>query len=222
MLFAFPYLKRFGSLAACLMTLIGCMEVAADEAATDFFEKQVRPVLVERCFKCHSAQSEKLKGGLLLDSREGMIKGGDDGSALSPGSPEKSRLIEAISYSNVDLQMPPKGKLPDEQIKALTDWVKMGAPWPAGAASTAKAAVSTFDLHKRKSEHWAWQPLRKSTPPIVENDQWSKTDIDKYIRAKLKTQGLSPALPADKRTLIRRATFDLIGLPPTPAEVDTF
>src|SRR5262249_34280926 len=97
----------------------------------EFFEKQVRPILAERCYKCHSAHSEKLKGRLFLDSREGIIKGGDDGPVITPGEPERSKLIEAINYQNPQLQMPPKGKLPQEQIEALTAWIKMGAPWPA-------------------------------------------------------------------------------------------
>ena len=199
-----------------------CLRTRATAADLEFFEKNVRPVLVERCFKCHSSQAEKLKGGLFLDSREGLLKGGDEGPAVVPGVPEKSRLVEAISYGNVDFQMPPKGKLPEEQIKALTAWVKMGAPWPLTEKSESKALVSSFDLRKRKSEHWAWQPLRKEVPSLSAGDSWSKNAIDRFILAKLQSAGLSPAAAAEKRVLIRRATFDLTGLPPTIPELNAF
>src|SRR2546425_239118 len=123
---------------------------ALDPAAAEFFEKRVRPLLVERCFKCHSAQSEKLKGGLRLDSREAALKGGDSGPALVPGNPGKSLLVEAISYKNVDLQMPPKGKLTDSQAALLSDWIARGAPWPKGDASAEAPKKEPFDLAKRK------------------------------------------------------------------------
>src|SRR5689334_18329016 len=130
--------------------LLGALAASAPAAEPDpaFFETHVRPVLVERCFKCHSSTSAKLKGGLRLDSREGMLKGGDTGPAIVPNKPEESRLVVAIGYTDPDLQMPPKGKLTDEQIAALTTWVKSGAPWPASAASgpVVVAPTSTFDL----------------------------------------------------------------------------
>src|SRR2546427_4089323 len=142
---------------AVLLPLIAALAFSSEQV--EFFEKQVRPILAERCYKCHSTQSEKLKGDLLLDSREGLLKGGEDGPVISTGFPEKSKLIEAINYQNPDLQMPPKGKLSDQQIATLTEWVKMGAPWPAETAKSA-TATSTFDLEKRRREHWAWQPIK--------------------------------------------------------------
>jgi cytochrome c553 len=198
---------------------------AAGSAAEglDFFEKKVRPVLVQHCYRCHSAQAKKLRGGLRLDSREAMLAGGDSGPALTPGKPDKSRLVEAIAYTNVELQMPPRGKLTDTAIADLTTWVKMGAPWPKQAASGAVAgSPSAFDLGERKRTHWAWKPIRPQTPPSVRDANWPRDPLDRFILAKLDDKGLSPAKPADKRTLLRRLYFDLIGLPPTPEEVETF
>jgi hypothetical protein len=187
----------------------------------EFFEKKIRPLLVENCYKCHSASSEKLKGGFRLDSKELALKGGESGrAAIVPGDPEKSLLIEAVRYNNTDLQMPPKKKLAQQQIDDLAAWVKMGAPWPADQA-VALIKKPTFDL-KERAKHWAFQPLINAAPPQVKNADWCRSPIDNFILAKLEQAGLSPAPPADKRTLIRRVTFDLIGLPPTPAEIDAF
>src|SRR6266699_5580473 len=119
-----------------LLTALSPVGRAARAEDFEFFEKNIRPLFAENCYKCHSTQSEKLKGGLLLDSREGLLKGGEDGPVISAGFPEKSKLIEAINYQNPDLQMPPKGKLSDQQIATLTEWVKMGTPWPAETAKT--------------------------------------------------------------------------------------
>jgi hypothetical protein len=194
-------------------------EAIADATTIEFFEKKIRPVLLEHCSKCHTGQ--KVKGGLRLDSRSALLKGGDNGPALVPGDPAKSRVLVAVGYKDVDLQMPPKAKLPDAVIADLTAWVKMGAPWPA-EKSTATATANSFDLQKRKKEHWAWQPVHSSKVPEVRNTQWPRSAIDNFILAKLDAKNLSPAGPADKRTLLRRLSFDLIGLPPTPAEVEAF
>src|SRR5262245_7351250 len=128
-----------------------------DPAAIDFFESKIRPVLAEHCFRCHSSTARKLKGGLLLDSRDGILKGGESGPVLDAGKPEKSRLIQAIRYTDVDLSMPPNAKLPGPVIADFTRWVKMGAPWP-GDKSVSKAPKNKYDLDlpKRKREHWAW------------------------------------------------------------------
>ena len=183
---------------------------------TDFFENKIRPVLADNCYKCHSTLAEKVKGGLLLDSRESVLKGGDSGPAIVPGDPEASLLIKAIRYTDPDLQMPKDKKLPDDEIADLVTWVKMGAPDPRTAIA---------DQHKwsdNKTNHWAWQPVKKEPIPQVSNPDWCQTPIDNFILAKLDANGLKPNPPADKRTLIRRATFDLIGLPPTPEEVQDF
>ncbi|HEV8378970.1 MAG TPA: PSD1 and planctomycete cytochrome C domain-containing protein, partial [Tepidisphaeraceae bacterium] len=171
--------------------------------------------------KCHSASSEKLKGGLRLDARELALKGGESGKlAIVPGDPEKSLLIEAVRYSNTDLQMPPKKKLSQLQIDDLTAWVKMGAPWPADKP-VELIKKPAFDL-KERAKHWAFQPLLNAAPPQVKNAAWCRSPIDKFILAKLEQAGLNPAPLADKRTLIRRVTFDLVGLPPTPQEIEAF
>jgi hypothetical protein len=189
----------------------------------EFFEKKVRPVLVEHCYKCHSTEAKKPKGGLLLDSREALLKGGDSGPAVIPGQPDKSRILEAVRYQNVDLRMPPRGKLPDAVIADLTRWVQTGAPWPHEIASQgAKVVKEEFNLRQRKRRHWAWQPVRPQTPPPVANAAWALQPVDRFILARLEAKGLTPAPPADRRTLLRRLSFDLIGLPPTPEELDAF
>jgi hypothetical protein len=204
--------------------LIPSPSVAQDVSpeALDQFEKKVRPILIERCFKCHSATSPKLKGGLRLDSREGLLKGGDSGPSLVPGSPEKSRLVEAVRYTNVDLQMPPKGKLTDAEIESLVRWVKAGAPWPKGDPAAAGPRKGTFDLAQRKAEHWAWRPLTSPAIPTVRNRAWVKDPIDAFILSRLEAAGLSPAPAADPGVLLRRVYFDLVGLPPSSREVEEY
>jgi hypothetical protein len=195
--------------------------LAAEES--DFFEARVRPVLAEHCYRCHSGQAKKLRGGLRLDSRQAMLTGGDSGPALVPGQPEKSRLIEAVAYKNVELQMPPRGKLPEAAIADLTTWVKMRAPWPKESTSGATGVTnSTFDLNERKRSHWAWQPIRPQVLPNVRNPNWPRDPLDHFILAKREDKGLSSAKPADKRTLLRRLYFDLIGLPPSPEETEAY
>ena len=206
-------------LSTILGPLLSFSALAADPtpAQLTFFENHIRPVLAENCYKCHSQQAEKVKGGLLLDTREALLKGGDTGPAIVPGDPEKSLLIKAVRYTDADLQMPPKGnKLPDSTIADLVTWVKMGAPDPRTGAA---AQRNWADAGKK---HWAWQPLTSPAVPTVTDSSWPKTPIDNFILAKLEEKDLKPNPPADKRTLIRRATFDLIGLPPTAEEVDDF
>jgi len=179
----------------------------ADPAGLEFFEQKVRPILVDRCYSCHSATAQKLKGNLTLDTREGTLKGGDLGPSVVPGDPDRSLLIKAVRFTDDDLQMPPKKKLPPEQIAALEAWVKRGAPDPRTQA-TAKIAV---DPAKAKV-HWAFQPLQES--PLH--------SVDEFIRAGLAKKGLQGSPAADRRTLIRRVSYDLTGLPPTAEEIDAF
>lgn len=193
-----------------------------DAAAVEFFEKRIRPILVEHCHKCHAATASKIKGGLLMDSRADLLKGGDTGPVIEPGYPDKSRLIEAIRYKNVDLQMPPKGKLPDAVIADLTAWVKMGAPWTRDSEATTVAKRDQFDLFKRKQAHWAWQPIRAYQPPRTKDGRWARLPIDAFVLERLEEKGLKPAPAADRRTLLRRVSFDLIGLPPTAQEIEAF
>jgi len=196
---------------------LGAAPTPPDHAGIEFFEQKIRPIFVEHCYKCHSAQAEKLKGGLHLDTHEGLLKGGDTGPAIVPGDAEKSLLIKAVRYKDEDLQMPPKGKkLASEQIADLEAWVKMGAPDPrVSGAQVAQTKV-------QGSGHWAFKPVTQPAIPAVKNKKWAQTPVDAFILARLEAKKLSPSPRADKRTLIRRATFDLIGLPPTPAEVQAF
>jgi len=186
-----------------------------------FFEKKIRPVLVDKCYKCHAENAEKIKGGLVLDTREGIRRGGDNGSAIVPGDLQSSLLIEAIRYANKDFAMPPKkdgGKLSAEIIKDFEKWVQMGAPDPRGGSAK---VVKRHDAAKAK-EWWAFQPPKKSTVPVVPNAAWPKTDIDRFLLAGLEAKGLKPVADADKLTLLRRVYFDLIGLPPSLVEIETF
>ncbi|MDB6171935.1 MAG: Protein of unknown function (DUF1553)/Protein of unknown function (DUF1549)/Planctomycete [Chthoniobacteraceae bacterium] len=188
-----------------------------DAAGLEFFENKIRPVLADQCYKCHSVDAKKIKGGLRLDTREDLLKGGTNGAAIVPGQPDASLLIEAVRYEEKDLQMPPAKdggkKLPDAVIADLAQWVKMGAPFPAASARAVK---------DQPKHLWAFDPIQNPPSPAVRNAAWIQTPVDAFILAKLEKRGLSPSVPADKRTLIRRATFDLTGLPPTPEEIDRF
>lgn len=202
--------------------LAGAADTKEPSAADiEFFEKEVRPLLVTHCYQCHSAD-KKQKGGLLLDSREGLLTGGDNGPALVPGKPDDSRLVDAIRYNNADLRMPPKGKLKDEEITVLTKWVGSGATWPASQKpATSAGSKSEFNL-KERAKYWSFQPLGNVKPPAVKRTDWPTTDSDRFILAALEAKGLNPAPPTDKRTWLRRVSFDLVGLPPTAAEIDAF
>src|SRR5262245_26465746 len=195
---------------------------AVEPDGTEFFEKRVRPVLVEHCYACHSGQAKEPKSGLRLDSRTAALKGGARGPAIVAGDVSKSRLLHAISYTDVDLSMPPRGKLPAQAIADLTAWVKMGAPWPGGDAAAAVEKKPGFDLQKRKAEHWAWQPVKPTPPPAVRDAAWPLVPSDRFILAKLEAAGLRPAPPADRATWLRRVDSDPLGLPPTPEEIHAF
>ena len=196
-------------------------QARADSASVDFFERKIRPVLVEHCYSCHSQQAKKSRGGLRVDSRAALLAGGDRGPALVPGQPDKSRLIEAILYNNVDLQMPPRGKLSEAVIADLTAWVKQGAPWPEEKAAGTMTREG-FDLQQRKQSHWAWRPIRPTAPPRVRAEDWPRTPVDRFVLARLEQAGLQPGADADRATLLRRLSFDLVGLPPSPAELQAF
>jgi cytochrome c553 len=195
---------------------------AAEPSAegVEFFEKKIRPLLADNCFRCHSRDT-KQKAHLRLDSRTAMLKGGDSGTVLKPGDPDGSLIIKAVRYTGT-IKMPKNSKMSDDAIADLTAWVKMGAPWPGGdEKDTTTNAPKEFDL-KERSKHWAFQPLKPGEPPPVKNAEWPRNAIDRYILAKLEANKLKPAAPADKRTLLRRVTFDLTGLPPSPAEIEAF
>jgi hypothetical protein len=184
----------------------------------EFFEKRIRPILAENCYQCHSAD-KKIRGGLRLDSKTSLMKGGDTGPVVVAGQPDRSLLIKAINYKD-DLKMPQRSKLPDQQIADLTAWVKMGAPMPPDRDTVAGA--SAFDLEKRR-QHWSFQPIKRPTVPGVRSQESEvRNPIDAFLAAKRQAAGIEAAPEADRRTLIRRLTFDLTGLPPTPEEIRTF
>ena len=189
-----------------------------------FFEKNVRPVLVSHCNGCHSNVATKVKGGLRLDSLAAMLTGGDTGPAIVPGDPEHSLLITAIRYGNPDLEMPPKAKLPADAIKAIEQWVKMGAPHPDQLVAAGQPLVvqkTGIDIAKGRT-FWSYMAPRKAAPPLVNDGEWVYSPIDQFILARVEEAGLRQAPDADRRSLIRRLTFDLIGLPPTPEEIEAF
>ena len=187
----------------------------------EFFNFQIKPLLAARCQKCHGATSDK--GGLSLASKEKALAGGDTGPVVVPGKPEESLLIQAVGYADDSLQMPPDGKLSDEQIGLLTRWVKEGAEWsdetPVTPPSPEHDAESATAV---QSDLWSLQPVREVAPPAVRYESWTNGPIDRFILARLEEAGLMPSEPADKRTLLRRATFDLTGLPPSPEEIEAF
>ncbi|MGB6686936.1 MAG: PSD1 and planctomycete cytochrome C domain-containing protein [Terracidiphilus sp.] len=188
----------------------------------DFFENKVRPIFANSCYGCHT---DMASGGLRLDSKAAFEKGGGRGVPVTPGDPDKSLLIQAVRQTG-DLKMPKGGKLHDDQVATLVEWVKMGAPWPAeSAAAITSATAKTGTITEKQREFWSFLPLKTVTPPTIEDAQfkrWARTPIDRFILDGLHTAGLQPAPEADKRTLIRRATFDLTGLPPTQEEVEAF
>lgn len=221
------------TLSLSLLLLAPVLGRAEDAAATahaglppdqlHFFETNIRPVLVEHCYKCHSAESEKVKGGLTVDTREGLALGGESGHpGVTPGSPGESSLYDAILWQNTDTQMPPKQKLPDNVIANFKKWIEMGAPDPreqkAANASGGRRVIDMDDGRK----HWSFQKPVKQTPPVVKTPGWARTEIDQFVLAGMEKGGLHPVRDADRPTLIRRIAFDLTGLPPTPDEVKAF
>jgi hypothetical protein len=250
---------RAGAIVVGAVALATQIVVAAIQNApsapqsSDFFEANVRPVLAANCYDCHA---DGQMGGLRLDSREGLLKGGRSGPAVVPGDPDKSLLIQAVRQTSEKLKMPKGGRLKPGEIEALSDWVRAGAVWPASAAAAgntpptaatagkpvdaasagntspiaatadkpadAAPASPTYVITPEQRAFWSFQPLRKPPVPAVSPAASPKTDIDRFVLARLEKEGLKPVRAADKRTLIRRATLDLIGLPPTPDEIDAF
>jgi hypothetical protein len=196
-----------------------------DAAGLDFFEKKIRPVLAEKCYKCHSADAEKIKGGLVLDTREGSRQGGDSGPAVVPGNLKDSLLIEAIRYENKDFAMPPKksgGKLPEEVIKDFEKWIGMGAPDPRDGKPAKALTQQKQNDYGEARNWWAWQTPHDTKAPAPKDAAWAKTEIDQFLLAGMEAKGVKPVGDADKMTLLRRVYFDLVGLPPPPAEIRAF
>lgn len=192
----------------------------------EFFEARVRPLLAQKCFSCHTTSR---MGGLEMKSRDSFLKGGNSGPAVVPGVPDKSLLIQAVQYAHPRLKMPPTGQLKPDEVEVLVSWVKSGAVWidskekpDSAGEKAAPAKEKEYVISQAQRKFWAFQPVRKPAVPEVKTPDWARNDIDRFILARLEADGLKPVRPADRRTLIRRATFDLIGLPPTPEEVDAF
>jgi hypothetical protein len=188
----------------------------ADEGL-EFFEAKIRPVLVKECYECHAADSKQVHGGLLLDHQAGLLKGGDSGPAVTPGNVAASSLIAALRHET--FEMPPKGKLPEDVIQDFVRWIELGAPDPRGEATETKSQAMSLE---EAANHWAYRPLVRPPLPPLADPSWPLNEIDHFVLAKLEANGLRPVRPATKREWIRRATFDLIGLPPTPREVEAF
>ena len=196
----------------------GSAQTPPTPEATAFFEKSIRPALAEKCYSCHGEKAQF--AGLRLDSRAAMLKGGEKGSVLNVASPDKSRLLSALSYGGA-IKMPPSGKLPDAVLADFASWVKIGAPWPAGATA-AHIKTMAERVSEARSRLWSLQPVRQSPLPSVKDAAWVKTPIDRFVLAKLEAKGIKPARAADRIALLRRASYDLIGLPPTTEEIAAF
>jgi len=211
-----------------LLLTLGLVEFggpAADRSGVEFFEQRIRPLLVENCYACHGPA--KQKAGLRLDHVSTILAGGESGPEILPGDPERSRLVVAVRYTNPELQMPPKGKLGDEAIADLTEWVRRGAPWPdepppGTSTRSGGAAARVFDLTRRRSEHWAWRPVHPAGAPAVNDAAWSRGAEDRFVLAKLEGRGIEPAPEAPRRTLALRLAYDLTGLPPAEDELSAF
>jgi hypothetical protein len=196
-----------------ILFALGAQQAAASEGA-DFFEKRIRPILVDHCVRCHGG--EKTKGGLRLDTRAGPRRGGQSGPAVIPGDPDRSLLIQAVRRTTVDLQMPPDRGLSPQQVEDLVAWVRMGAPDPRESIEPVARRPEDSPVP------WSFRPVRNPGVPAVRNPTWPANEVDRFILSRLEEKRLLPSGPADKRTLIRRATFDLLGLPPTPEEIESF
>jgi hypothetical protein len=220
------------SLALCGIALSSNARVAQDPAKpatpsaadVEFFERDIRPLLIQRCYECHSSQAKRLKGKLHLDSQQGWLTGGESGPALVPGDVEASTLIRAVRYAG-EITMPPAGKLDAREIALLEEWVRRGAPSGSDNAPAPSAANAVPFEERSKAAlatHWAFQRMSNSPPPQVADARWPRNDIDRFVLARLEAQGLHPAPEADRRTLLRRLSYDLTGLPPSREDVETF
>jgi hypothetical protein len=202
----------------CFSSTLSAQGPASDQPAAasadgvEFFEKRIRPLLVANCLRCHGDQRE---GGLQLHSRSSMLTGGDSGPAVAPSDPAASLLIRAVSYRD-EPKMPPEGQLAEAAVADLTAWVAMGAPWPADASLSRPAGALA------RATHWAFQPISRPAPPLVANESWTRNAIDRFVLETLEREHLTPSPAADRRTLLRRASHDVLGLPPAADEVDAF
>lgn len=211
-------MSRF-CIAACIASALAFSgtALADDEGGIEFFETKIRPVLVQRCYECHSAEANKSEGGLRLDSREGLLQGGDNGPAIVAGAPDESLLLSAIKYE--DFEMPPAGRVADSIADDFAKWIEIGAPDPREGEAKSEDGEIDFEEAAR---FWAFQAPRKSDLPTVRDSAWPLNEIDLFVLARMEQESLRPVRTTDKRELLRRATFDLIGLPPTLEETEAF
>ncbi len=214
------------ALLALLVTSAAAPAQSQELAPEDLehFESKIRPVLVERCYQCHGADPERIRAGLALVDAEGLRAGGDSGAVIVPGAPDDSLLVEVLRYEG-PIKMPPDGRLPAAVVADFERWITLGAPDPRATDTPVVAARSdsggAYDFGPGR-EHWAYRPMARAEPPAVANEAWVRGPVDRFILARLEADGLAPVAPATKRQLLRRITFDLTGLPPTPAEIGTF
>ena len=197
---------------------------ATDESGAAFFERHIRPILVDHCYECHSEEAGEQQGGLLLDRQSGWIEGGERNKAVVPGQVEASLLVTAVRYQQDDMQMPPDGKLSDEKIELLERWIRDGAPGPKenmGETEFSRLGDQPF-IFEQAAKHWSFKKVVRPTLPVVENRLWSRSDVDRFIYHKLDQEGLSPSRRASPRELYRRLRYSLTGLPPTKQEIEDF
>lgn len=195
-------------------------EPSVDSGAIEFFETKVRPLLVANCIDCHGPDEQS--GGLRLDGPAWIRKGGDTGPAIQPGKPDDSKLIQGVRYTDQDFQMPPDGKLADASIADLVEWVRTGAPLPPSEEDPSEASLpSEFNLEDRR-DFWSYKPVQKVSPPTNSNDEWSRTPIDRFLLQSMTSEGLTPAAPAETLVTLRRLNYDLLGLPPSPEQLEGF
>ena len=221
---------------ACLVVAVEPIEAPADDDTAirdaidarglEHFESKIRPLFVAHCLECHGEDPEVLKGGLDLTTAAGVLRGGESGPVIVPGDPEASPLYHSVTYADKEFAMPPRGRLSDQEVEAIRMWIAMGAPdprtGPAVATEEPDARDPWLDPHGKGRDHWAYRPMADLDPPTIAGDAWSRTDIDRFVLDRLTDAGLSPVAAADPRTLARRASFDLIGLPPSPDEMDAY
>ena len=210
--------RMVSTIAWLLISIVVAYGQSPDQLA--FFEKNVRPLLAEKCYACHSAKTMAM-GELRLDSKAAVLRGGSRGAAIVPSDPDASLLVKAIRYRTIDLRMPPTGKLADNEIADIETWIEMGAPDPRGDEPAPQVTEKKIDLEGGR-QFWSFQPVRDPALPEVRDPAWVRTDVDRFVLAKLASNRFEPAAEADRRTLLRRLTFDLTGLPPSPEEIDQF
>ncbi|MEC8319827.1 MAG: DUF1549 domain-containing protein, partial [Planctomycetota bacterium] len=215
-----------GSLSAAVLDEDEASSLALDPRGVEFFESRIRPIFIEHCLECHGEDLDSLKGGLDLSHAEGLLVGGETGAVLVPGDAASSPLFRAVTYEDKEFAMPPRGRLSQAEIDAIRQWIEMGAPDPrvrtTEESGDGGARDPWLDPHGQGREHWAYRPMMESPVPALPDDDWSRNEIDRFVLRRLRDAGVDPVGEADPRTLARRAYFDLIGLPPDPAEMAEF